>query len=157
MSKNTIVLLEKIRKASDPPSKNQLAKVTGIPRSSINAMYAGHRFPNALQCLEISRILHIELEHVLAHVAEDKAKTPATRKAARSHAPRLFAPVAIALAAVGATLFRGHVQAPALERTDMARTDNLYIMRSTKRRSTRILRKLWDAFPLKPVAALGLC
>lgn len=107
---NTRRLLERIRLKSEPQSKNQVAKLCGIPRSSINGMYNGKRFPNQLQCIEISRLLRIDLGHVLSYIAEDKARSEETRAAARRRAPRLHtaAGFTVGLAAAAITFFHSN-------------------------------------------------
>jgi len=103
---NTVILLERVRTTCKPQSKNAIAIAIGADRGNIRSMYREERYPTPMQCIEISRILRIDLGAILSYIAEDKARTEEAKKRARTHAPRLHPALGLALAtAAGLMLF----------------------------------------------------
>lgn len=110
---NTITLLERIRATSNPKSKNEVARRCGISESAIRGMYNEKRYPNGTQCIEIAKILRIDLGAILSYIAEDKARSTHTKAEARRHAPRLHPALGFALALVAGLIIIGSNEAHA--------------------------------------------
>lgn len=134
---NTIALLERIRETVPRQSKGSLGNALNIERGNLNQMYRRKRYPNALQMIAMAKILKMDAEEVAALVAEDKARTPATREEARRHAPRLPPAAAVALALIAGFSYDAHHSAFAGTQVADSVTE-IYIMRTWR----RLLRRL---------------
>jgi hypothetical protein len=113
---NSIHLLERVRATTPNKSKGQTAMILGIERANLSRMYRGEGYPNGLHCAEIAKITGIPLQDVITYVAEDKAKSDATKQLVRQRLPRLLPTTGLALACiVGGQLLLGMERAQAGE------------------------------------------
>jgi hypothetical protein len=142
---NSIMLIERVRLTTPNQSKEQTAAALHMPTSTLRGIYNEKRYPNAMHCTLIAEITRIDLAHVLAYVAADKARSEETRASVSNKLPRLHPAAAVAIAALAG--FIGSTDANAkelekalylrsLESAQVMQMDSVYIMRKK-------LRKTW--------------
>lgn len=124
----TIRLLERVRAAVPPHSKNAVARAINADEANVRRYYKGKGFPNGLSQIQIAKILGIPLDDVIKYIAADKAKTEDGKKAAEALLPRILPTAGLTLACiVGGFITSGKAYA-----REEATFNNSEIMRTTK-------------------------
>ena len=101
---NTVKLLERVREAIPPYSKNAVARAIHADEANIRRYYKGKGYPNGISQIEIAKILKMDVADVIAYIAEDKAKSTEAKAAARRHLPRVLAAIPLTIVGIVAAL-----------------------------------------------------